>query len=187
MNENSQQKEVASGKSEELEITPTYLILKGGVAVHGAHLVSTKVIAILGEVLKLDRDGECFGVNSVVFRADSQPKNMLGLAYPDTGSIAINLAEIWELCTLILEDGEKHLSLLGLVWENLLMTLFHEINHIDGCRDAGFRAKMEMDHKAADEHAEEWAKEIRNDMAKGFDVEPPAMVDMPYFGAKLMS
>lgn len=185
MNENSQQKEVVLGKSEKSDVG-THLILNGGVAVHGIHLVSQKVLAVLSEVLKLDRDGEDFGVWSVAFRNDGMPKGMLGMAYPDTGSIAINLSEIWELSTLILEDGEKHLSLLGLIWETLLMTLLHEINHIDGCRVAEFREAMEKDHKAADEHAEEWAKEIRADLVREFDVEPPALADMPFFGAKFM-
>ncbi len=185
MNENSQQKEVVLGKSEKSDVR-TNLILNGGVAVHGTHLVSQKVLAVLSEVLKLDREGEDFGVWSVAFRNDGTPKGKLGMAYPDTNSIAINLAEIWELSTLILEDGEKHLSLTGLVWETVLMTMFHEINHIDGCRVSEFRDKMEKDHKAADEHAEEWAREIRVDMAKQFDIEPPAMADMPFFGTKLM-
>ncbi len=185
MNENSQQKEVVLGKSEKSDVR-THLILNGGVAVHGTHLVSQKVLAVLSEVLKLDREGEDFGVWSVAFRNDGTPKGKLGMAYPDTSSIAINLDEIWELSTMILEGGEKHLSLIGLVWETLLMTMFHEINHIDGCRVSEFRDKMEKDHKAADEHAEEWAREIRVDMAKQFDIEPPAMADMPFFGTKLM-
>jgi hypothetical protein len=186
MTEESQQKEVVLGKSEGVKEDPSYLILKGGVAVHGTHLVSQKIIAVLSELLKLDTKGECFGVCSVVFRNDGMPKGMLGMAYPDTGSIAINLEEIWVLSTMILEEGEKHLSLTGLIWENLLMTLFHETNHIDGCRDVEFRENMEKDHKAADEHAEDWAKDIRKDMALKYDIEPPAMADMPYFGAKFM-
>ena len=185
MNENSQQKEVAPGKSEGAK--KDYIFLNNGfVIVRGHHLVSQQTLAILSEVLKLDREGECFGVNSVVFRNDGRPGGMLGMAYPDTHSVAINLDEIWDLSCLILEEGEKHLSLTGLVWETLLMTLFHEINHIDACRVDEFRDNMDRDHKWADDVAEEWAKEIRTDMAKVFNIEPPAMADTPFFGVKFM-
>lgn len=186
MNEKSQQIDVAPGKSEDAIKDLTYLVLDDGVVVvRGTHLVSQKMLGILSEVLK-SANGDKFGVFSVMFRDDDHPKGVLGMAHPDTGSIAVNLSEIWELCTMILEEGEKHLSLTGLIWENLLMTLLHEIHHLGVCTDPAGRKELEKDHKAADASAEEWAREIRNDMAKEFDIEPPAMADMPFFGAKLM-
>ena len=108
------------------------------------------------------------------------------MAYIDGGAIAINLEEIWSTCLSVLEEGKVKLSMTGVIWNELIITILHEIHHIDACRDTDYRAIAKDDPSGADEEAEAWAKETLNDLGKVFDIEPTSLSNMAFFNVKLM-
>ena len=164
----------------------TWIALKGGTVVHGTHLVSDKLIGIVNEILKLDRGGVNFGIHCVEFKDNGTPAGKAGMSYIDSGSIAINLEEIWSAALTALEEGKIKLSITGTVWHELLMTLLHETNHIFTMQDAAYREIAETDPKAAETEAESWAKDNMIELSKTLDIEPSVFSDMPFFNVKLM-
>jgi hypothetical protein len=164
----------------------TWLALEGGTVVHGTHLVSDKLVGIVNEILKLDRGGVNFGIHCVEFKDNGMPAGKVGMSYIDSGSIAINLEEIWSGALSGLESGEVKLSITGVVWHELIMTLLHETHHIFTMQDAGYREIAKEDPKAAEKEAEDWAKDNMIEMSKTLDIEPSSFADMQFFNVKLM-
>jgi hypothetical protein len=164
----------------------TWLALEGGTVVHGTHLVSDKLVGIVNEILKLDRGGINFGVHCVEFKDNGMPAGKVGMSYIDSGSIAINLEEIWSGALSGLESGEVKLSITGVVWHELVMTLLHETHHIFTMQDAGYREIAKEDPKAAEKEAETWAKDNMIEMSKTLDIEPSSFAEMQFFNVKLM-
>ncbi len=177
------------------EDTTKWINLAGGCAVHGVHLVSEKLVGIISEIMKDDaytsKDGvehksDNFGVRCIEFKNNGFPAGKAGMAYIDGGAIAINLEEIWNSCLSILEEGKVKLSMTGIIWDELIITILHEIHHIDACRDADYRVIAKDDPTGADKEAEAWAKETLTDFGKTFDIEPTLLSEMPFFSVKLM-
>lgn len=162
------------------------LVAKGGTTITGLALVGEKIGAIIQQILSLDKEADNFGVRSITFRSDGTPKDKLGISYPLAGAIAINLLDIWDMCVEDMKDGKLHLSLQGHVWQQLLLTILHEVHHVDSCRDPEM---LELVETAADDlhqEAEAWAQDVIDDLAKEFDIEPVSLAEMGFFGTKLM-
>jgi len=164
------------------------LVVKGGTTIEGLELVGEKVGAIISQIMTLDKwePGDNFGVRSIVFRTDGLPKDKLGMSYPLAGAIAVNLQEIWNMCIEDMKAGELHLSLQGHIWNQLLLTLLHEIHHVDSCRDPEMIELCESAADDLDKEAEAWASEVIDDLAKEFNIEPVSLAEMGFFGLKLM-
>ena len=154
------------------------------VIVVGEELVCEKVLAIVNEALNMDKE---IGLTSLMFRTDGYPEGVLGMAYPDTNSIAINLKEIWEgSCELA--EKEENLSLRAIVWINLMSTLMHDLEHIR----AGNRGRKMLedsrkeDPKGLEKEADMYAKRMLVELAMKFDIEPPVMGEMGWFATRMM-
>jgi hypothetical protein len=160
--------------------------LAGGCAVHGMHLVCDKLAGIVSEIMKKDVYKDNFGVRCIEFKNNGFPTGKVGMAYIDGGAIAINLEEIWSSCLSVLEEGKVKLGMTGVIWDELITTLLHEIHHIDACRDSDYRTMAKDDPSGADDDAEAWANETLSDLCKVFDIEPVALADMNFFKVKLM-
>ena len=111
---------------------PEFVLTKTGVMIIGHELIGDKLLALLCESLKMN---ESCGVSTIVLRNDNYPregnKPVFGMTYADTMSIAINLQHCWDRALKVAEKGDKNLSLLGILWVNLLSTIGHEIDHVD--------------------------------------------------------
>jgi hypothetical protein len=185
MSKTELQKEAPQDPSSEDDIVK-WVNLPGGCAVHGVHLVCEKLAGIVSKIMKRDVYKDNFGVRCIEFKNNGFPAGKAGMAYIDGGAIAINLEEIWSSCLSVLEEGEVKLGMTGVIWDELITTLLHEIHHIDACRDSEYRAIAADDPSGADEDAEAWAKETLTELAKVFDIEPGALSDMSFFKVKLM-
>jgi hypothetical protein len=164
----------------------TWLALEGGTVVHGTHLISDKLVGIVNEILKLDRGGVNFGVHCVEFKDNGMPAGKVGMSYIDSGSIAINLEEVWGGALSGLESGKVKLSMTGIVWHELVMTLLHETHHVFTMQDTGYREIAKEDPEAAEKEAETWAKDNMIEMSKTLDIEPSPFAEMQFFNVKLM-
>ena len=162
------------------------LLAVGGTSIIGLSLVGQKIGAIIQQILSLDGDRENFGVTSISFRKDNVPKEKLGISYPLAGAIVINLEEHWNMCVEDMKKGTLCLSLQGHIWQQLLLTILHEVHHVDACRDPEMLELVETAKEDLDAEAEEWAQEIITDLAKEFDIEPISLAEMEFFGVKLM-
>jgi hypothetical protein len=163
-----------------------WVSLPHGCVVHGKHLVSDKLIGVIGEILKLDRGKESFGVRCIEFKDNGMPSGKVGMAYVDAGAVAINLEEIWSSCLSALEEGKVKLSMTGVIWDELLMTLLHEIHHVFTFQDAEYRALGKEDPEGVEKEAEAWAHERMIEFAQKFDIEPTPIANMTFFNVKLM-
>ena len=163
-----------------------WVALTGGCVVHGMHLISEKLAGIISEIMKLDVYKDNYGVRCIEFKDNGFPSGKAGMAYIDGGSVAINLEEIWSACLSVLEEGKVKLSMPGVIWHELIITILHEIHHIDACRDPELRELSKDDPSGADEEAEAWAKEIICDLGKVLDIEPTPLSNMTFFNVKLM-
>jgi hypothetical protein len=148
----------------------------------GGELVCQKIVALVSEVLNEDAE---LGVASLIFRNDGYPEGALGMAYPDTHSVAINLAKIWDSSIEIASSGKYDLSLRGILWINLLSTVLHDIYHIYAA-NIDRNAFESMDDKDKEDEADDWAKQKLVELAVKFDIEPPTMHEMGWFAGKLM-
>lgn len=156
------------------------------VVIEGLELVGDKIGGIIQQILMLDKEADNFGVRTIIFRNDGYPKNALGKSYPLAGAIAINLQEVWDMCVEDFQKKSNWLSLSGHLWNQLLLTILHEIHHVDACRDPEMIELIENSKKDLDDEAEAWAQEVIDDLAKEFDIEPIALAEMEFFGLKLM-
>jgi len=182
--------ETVTQKDEQVETgkdnSAKWMNLPGGTVVHGVHLVSDKLIGIISETLKLDRGKDNFSVRCIEFKNNGLPEGKVGMAYVDSGSIAINLEEIWSSCLLALEEGKVNLSMTGIIWHELIMTLLHEIHHVFTFQDAEYRELGKEDPVGVDKEAEAWSHERMIEFAQKFDIEPGILADMSFFKVKLM-
>lgn len=185
MTEKELQKQAPQDTSGEDDITK-FAVIDGGTVVHGVHLVSDKLIGIISETLKLDKCKVNFNVHCIEFKNNGLPEGKVGMAYIDSGSVAINLEEIWSSCLKALEEGKVNLSMTGTIWHELIMTLLHEIHHVFTMQDAEYRILAKEDPVGSEKEAEAWSHEHLIDFAQKFDIEPGSLADMPFFKVKLM-
>ena len=177
--------ETNTSKESAVEVEGLYHVLKGGTVIHGAELVPDKICAIVSEILAMDPDT---GLINLVFRNDGFPSDCMGMAYPDTFSIAVNLRGIFDI-SLKLAKEEKHLTLRGLLWSNLLSTILHDLHHIQAAyidREALEDSRKKHGDDVLDETADEYAKEMMVKLARKVDIEPPQMAEMGLFAGLFM-
>lgn len=188
------QKETQSTKPAMAEVEdtkPEFVLLKSGVMMLGTSLLGDKLSAIIAEAINLD-DGH--GMACIVARVDGYPKEVdgpvFGMTYADTYSAAINLAHCWDSACKTAMEGKENLSLLGLLWINVLSAVGHELDHLN----LSTRQRDMYETDRATEDGNDLLEEVANEaalkmivvLAKRFDIEIPSAHEMGWFGAKIM-
>lgn len=170
---------------------PEFILLKSGVMVLGSELIGAKLTAILAESINQIKQN---GLACVILRNDDYPQDsdgaVFGAAYADTYSVAINLNHCWNSAIETAKSGEQNLSLLGILWVNLLSAIGHEFDHIDiATKDRDLYEAMRSTKQGnidLETTADDEARQMIIKLAKTFDIEIPSAGDFGMFGILLM-
>lgn len=176
--------------------TPT-----GMCSIYNHHLVSGRLIGIIGAILNLDfwgEEGEYAGphVMSIVFRADGNPvtpelKRIWGVSHADTQSIAVNLKKHFDASLETCIELEPTCSIRSSLWHEIITTIAHEIHHvatIQAVSDATRAVWTEEDTKDEEASAKEWAGNTLLELATSdLDMEPPSLDEEPLFQMLFMA
>lgn len=171
---------------------PEFILTKSGVMFLGHELLGEKLAAIMCEAINMHDD---HGLATLVIRSDGFPIDadetpLFGAAFADTHSIAINLQQCWDGACKVTMEGDKNLSLLGILWINVLSALGHELDHIDiATRDRELYEVMHRDNagnKELEQAAGEQAEAMLVYLAHKFDIEIPHVGGLGWFGVKIM-
>lgn len=170
---------------------PEFIITKTGVMIVGSELIGDKLTALLCEAIAMN---EGCGLSTVVLRKDDYPREagepVFGMAFADTHSFAINLQHCWDRAIEVAQAGKKNLSLLGVLWVNVLHSIGHELDHVDmgsGDRDLWEQMRAtEEGNKDLEEAADETAEKLIVKLCLAFDTEIPAVSEMGWLGLKWM-
>jgi hypothetical protein len=166
--------------------TPT-----GTVAVFGHEHVSKNMLQMLGTALIHDAFETIYhGVKSVVFRIDGYPKSegrsVCATFAPDTGSICINMEKTLEKS---MERSMDHpsTSLMASWWIENLLNFGHEIHHAVRW-DTNRNELSNSEEKREEEEvlAEKYTDTLLIDLVKEYDIEPPAIINEPWFNKQVM-
>jgi hypothetical protein len=169
-----------------------YIMTAGDVMITGGHLVGDKMCALACEILKMY---PYCGVTNVVFKSDNYPVDIkgdaiFGATYADTNSVSINLQRIWKEAVDTTEAGDVALGFMGVLWMNLINQLGHELTHLmqaSADRDAYEIMRLTDDgQEELEREAKASADALILDLAVKFDIEPPAIEAMGWFGIKFM-
>jgi hypothetical protein len=189
------QKETQRSKEAKTDVKvdpkPEFVILKSGVMMLGEELMGAKMAAIVAETINLHVD---HGLACIVARTDGYPADaegqVLGMTYADTYSASINLQCCWDWACKKAMEGEENLSLLAMVWINVMSAVGHELDHLDMAtknRDMYESDRATKDGNALiEEVANEAALKTIVQLAKRFDIEIPPAGEMGWFGVKVM-
>lgn len=174
---------------------PEFILTKGGVMIIGGELAGEKMLAIICEALAAKNIFGDTGLTTIVMRDDGYPIDtdgtpIFGMADADTQSISINLKRCWDNACKTASKGEKNLSFLGILWMQVLHTVGHEMDHLALAKeDRELYETMRRDEegiKDLEESGNQCATQVIIELAKRFDMEPPAFSEMGYFAAKWM-
>jgi hypothetical protein len=97
----------------------------------------------------------------------------------------VNLLEHWESAASMIKEENQFLSIRAHIWHNMLMTTLHELSH----GKAKHLDKESFDAMSADnldDACEMVARELLEELAIQFDIEPARMAEEPYFGTRYM-
>lgn len=189
--------EVEEAKTEEKPevLLNDFILTKSAVTIVNPSLAGDKITAIMCEAINRRMKS---GIMSLVFRTDGWPKDIVkgelkpvfAMTYADTYSVAINLKHCWEAACDEAARDEHNLSLLGLLWVNVLSTIGHELDHLAQANiDREEYEAFRLDKQTNDELerlANIAAEAMIIKLAKEVDIEIPAAGEMGYFGACLM-
>jgi hypothetical protein len=158
-------------------------IIIQGVALHGADLVSPKMINVFEEILKLYPENKLYSI--IISEDDVKDADgdaTFGGYYKQTGTIVIDLTHHFEdAANRVWEEKDKcNMSLRCYLWINLLQTFLHELAH---CIHAGEGIDPES------EESENKAKEAQEkvyELAKTIDIEVPNPEDEPFLGPMVL-
>jgi len=171
---------------------PEFILTNSGVMFLGPELLGNKLAALMCEAIALD---EVHGLATLVIRTDGFPIDtdetpLFGAAYADTYSVAINLQKCWDSACQTTMEGEIHLSLLGVLWINVLSALGHELDHLAvSTLDRELYEVMRSTddgNKELEDAASISAEQMIVNLSRRFDVEIPGAGEMGWFGVKLM-
>ena len=160
----------------------------GAVSIYGHEHIAKKDLVILGVVLNMpefqaDVDHR---VRMVIFRTDNRPKDagipILANCAPDYGGVCVNLVKNFsaamEECT-----NYPQIALRASYHRNLLISLFHEIQHLSVMEDVPTDPD-EMDKAEAD--AITWSWDTLMFLAKTEDIEPAHHSESSFLSGQLV-
>jgi tetratricopeptide (TPR) repeat protein len=152
-----------------------------GVRIHGAHMVSEKLLSAIAHVLTAV---EQISIKKIYFDSSGGPvvkgRSVHGIFDARSREIRINLRSLWQMAVEIAAMQRNHLRLDVLVWHGLLETLFHECFHaID--TEEGAPPEIQF----CDEHATFWAQNMVVALGRYGDIEPPDVNEDPFYGPRI--
>lgn len=160
------------------------LTLQSGVAVRDAGLLPEKMLAIMDYYYRNINPNT--GVAMIIPRSDGNPAGVCGLAFGQVFTYAINLDLIFKKAVSKVRNGKSFMDIRTTAWYGLLHTMLHESIHIE---ELGGEAPPEMD-AAAEKELEDLINDVVKDkivqLAQEINIEPPAVGDMGFIGAKMM-
>jgi hypothetical protein len=162
------------------------LISKERTVVVGGELVGKKMTGLVLALLQRFKDS-C--PNMIMFRNDDYPRGVLGMAYADTMSVAINLNKCWRDACMTAEAGKVYLGLPGIYWLNVLGAVIHEMSHIQlASQDRDTYEELRRTDEASMEEAAD--NDVLNNLiwlAKKIDMEIPSDISqIGWAGAEMM-
>jgi hypothetical protein len=175
----------------------------GMCSLFNTHLVSQKLIGIIGAMLNLEEwscaaEGVAAGphVMSIVFRADGLPvsgtlKRVYAISHCDTQSFAVNLLKNFEEAIDVAITKEPTASIRTCLWHELLTSIAHEMHHVASIATVSsenMAAWTEDDVRDEEAKAVEWARTTLMDLATSdVDIEPPTLDEEPLFQMLFMA
>ena len=181
------------------------------ILVHGAHLVSEKLLAVIMMLVEFVAGDGPSGVSSIIFRNDDMPtdvawepdsenehdekavlKRVFGNCCVEHRSIAINLRKLFE-ATIDATLEMKNQSALAIWWQNIIVTLAHEIHHVH--RFASLEKKEAWDHllqlkadaRSEEDEVDKLAHVTLFTLAKAIDLEPPFWGEEKHFAEEIVT
>ena len=191
MESTQQQKSKTSVKAADAEV-PELMLTNTGIMLIGAEALGDKLTGLIIEMTKALPEAKPAVIE---FRTDNYPQDSDGpvfaMTFADTHSFAVNLEHCWHMACKEAAKGEEDLSMLGMLWINLLSAVGHELDHLMIAEsDRGQYEEMRADDelvKALEESADQTATQEILRLARLVDIEIPDAGDMGWFGVKLMA
>jgi hypothetical protein len=149
------------------------------VLVKGDQLISKKLVNLAGEMIR------SLGIiNTLVFRNDDRPKNVLGMSDMDAGTIVVNLERIWQVCCELAEEKDCHISIPALWTMHILNCIAHEMDHLtfSGLDREEYEQMPVMERE---ERAQKHALAFVEEMAQQYDIEPGELHSDPMLYIKM--
>jgi len=147
-----------------------------GVMVLGAESVSTRFLELLADINIEYPDN---GMESVIIIEAADTPFRFG--HLEGRQLSINLANHVDEALEMSLEAQSHLSLRALIWHNLVVTLFHEVAHLEELRENP-DAYPDGETPEIDEATTVKAQTMILDFVKkGYNIEPPLVWEMPFF------
>lgn len=169
-------------------IVPTTFV---DVAVYGWELVGETCLKILALCLGIHDKME-MGIKSVIITDQpihqcigGERQTSVAIYCRDVQAVAINVRSVWKRVMAMMAKGKwspDGASFVAMWHMDLLLSLLHEIHHGVSMVDPDNAELIETDEacRASEEQeAEEWAKQMLTDLAKGFNIEPGRLEETP--------